>query len=75
MRSFVFIAIGAAILGTAVFGQSPYTPARTPDGQPNIEGSWQPRAGGAAYSSSCAHCDGKQAGFYLARAETLTYWL
>ncbi|MGB6941194.1 MAG: hypothetical protein WBE37_02205 [Bryobacteraceae bacterium] len=28
----------------------PYTAPRTPDGQPDIEGSWQPRAGGAAYS-------------------------
>jgi len=50
MRSLVRIGISAAILGTAAFGQSPYTPARTPDGQPNIEGTWQPRAGGAAYS-------------------------
>jgi hypothetical protein len=32
-----------------VFGQS-YAPPRLPDGQPDIEGIWQPRTSGAAYS-------------------------
>src|ERR1700730_9434508 len=33
------------------FGQTlPYTPDRTPEGFPNLEGIWQPQSNGAAYS-------------------------
>jgi hypothetical protein len=60
----VLNAIGLAVAGfgsVPVFAQSqppaanakttqPFVPARTPDGQPDIQGIWQPRAGGAAYS-------------------------
>jgi hypothetical protein len=55
-RFLAFAAIGMAVVGiltAPVFGQTqagPFTPARTSDGQPDIQGTWQPRAGGSAYS-------------------------
>ena len=54
---FGFLTLVAGMCMVPLFGQSqsaktaqPYTPARTADGQPDIEGTWNPRAGGSAYS-------------------------
>src|ERR1035438_2852258 len=54
---FGFLTLIAGMCIGPLFGQSqsaktaqPYTPARTADGQPDIEGTWNPRAGGSAYS-------------------------
>src|SRR3984893_16777459 len=39
------------ISAQGAFGQTqPYTPERTPEGFPNLEGIWQPQSNGAAYS-------------------------
>ena len=51
MKSFAIGLIAIAVLAPALFGQTAaYTPQRTPEGTPDLEGIWQPQTNGAAYS-------------------------
>jgi len=43
--------IAVSVVAACAFGQTPaYTPQRTPEGLPDLEGLWQPLTNGAAYS-------------------------
>lgn len=44
--------LAIAVLPSRAFSQTPqpYTPERTPEGAPSLEGIWQPQSSGAAYS-------------------------
>jgi hypothetical protein len=49
-RAFILL-VAIVVQASGAFGQTePYTPARTPEGAPNLEGIWQPQTSGAAYS-------------------------
>ena len=52
MKSFwIVLMMTAALAAPCVFAQTaPYTPQRTPEGLPDLEGIWQPQTNGAAYS-------------------------